>query len=534
MADKKNEHAPLTSDAIGENNTRGDINEGINFPVDTGVPGQASATISDRYSEKILFDVEYATSGLQRAGGFISDDFIPALRGTNGRRTYREMSDNDPIIGGVLAAYRNVLSQLNYYFDPADKSVEAHQILQFVEEAWSDMRKPWEATITAISTNLIFGWSLLEILFKQRDGYNRNSRLSSKFDDGKWGWHDLVIRSQETILRWELDQYGSYGDGIIAYQMVDPSGAGLLRIPRAKFLLFTVGDYKESPEGRSVLRGAYVPYYYKKRIQELQAIGIERDLAGFPVITVPAEWMADDASPNQKQTVANLKTFVSNVKRNSQEGAVLPVIFDDQGNQLLKFELITSGGSRQLNIDDALKRYDDAIAISLLAGFMTLGHDGTGSLALGVSKTDLWLMAIQSMGRSICEVINKELVPQILRINGMDDSLSPELKFGSISDDDVAPIFTAIAALAKGGVITPDNPLEAWIRETLGAPAQENPKTDEERTADATASSTPDTAASPKKADPAKVADQSAKEDAKSGDAPTNEKDGEQTYSVKK
>ena len=465
----------------GSNNSRKEVNDGVGFPSGTNIPGNGGSSIEGRFAEKIVLDVEYATSGLQRAGGFISDDFLPSLRGVNGRRTYREMSDNDPIIGAVMLAYRRVLSQLNYYFEPADESTEAHQNLTFIEECWDDMRKPWDNTVGAIATNLIYGWSLFEILFKQRNGYDKNSKLSSKFDDGKWGWHDLVIRSQETILRWEMDQYGSYGDGIIAYQMVDPSGAGLLRIPRAKFLLFTVEDYKESPEGRSILRNAFVPYYYKKRIQELQALGIERDLAGFPVVTVPAEWMTSDASVAIKQTVLNLKTFVSNVKRNSQEGAVLPVMFDENSNQLIKFELLTSGGSRQLDIDAALKRYDDAIAMALLAGFMTLGTDGSGSLALGVSKTDLWLMAIQGTAKGITDVINKDLIPQILRMNGMDDSLAPKLEFGNISDDDLAPIFTAISALVKVGAITADSPLEAWMRESLGAPAQENPVSDEQR-----------------------------------------------------
>jgi hypothetical protein len=480
MAEKDDSVFTSADLADGSTNQK-DINAGVNIPGSSNVPGMGSSTIDNRYNEKILLDVEYADSGLQRAGGFISDDFLPQLRGVNGRRTYREMSDNDPIIGAVMLAYRRVLSQLNYYFDPADQSTEAHQNLTFIEEAWDDMRKPWDNTVGAIATNLIYGWSLFEILFKKREGYNRNSKLSSKFDDGKWGWHDLVIRSQETILRWEMDQYGSQGDGIIAFQMVDPSGAGLLRIPRAKFLLFTVEDYKESPEGRSILRNAFVPYYYKKRIQELQAVGIERDLAGFPVVTVPAEWLSSDAPANLKQTIANLKTFVSNVKRNSQEGAVLPVMFDENSNQLIKFELLTSGGSRQLNIDDALKRYDDAIAMALLAGFMTLGTDGTGSLALGVSKTDLWLMAIQGTAKGIVDVINKDLIPQLLRINGMDDSLSPKLAFGNISDDDLAPIFTALAALAKGGLLTPDGPLEAWIRESVGAPEQENPVSDQQR-----------------------------------------------------
>lgn len=531
MADSK-DNAPLTSDALvsGDINRR-DINEGFTFPV---TPESAATSNEARFGEKVLLDVEYATSGLQRAGGFISDDFLPSLVGINGRRTYREMSDNDPIIGGVLAAYRRVLSQLNFYFDPADDSVEAHQILEFIEECWDDMRKPWDQIVGAIASNLVYGWSLFEILFKKRDGYNRNSRYSSKYDDGKWGWHDLVIRSQETLLRWEMDQYGSYGDGVIAFQMVDPSGAGLLRIPRAKFLLFTVEDYKESPEGRSILRNAFVPYYYKKRIQEIQAVGIERDLAGFPLVTVPAEWMTADSSAANKASIASLKQFVSNVKRNSQEGAVLPVMFDDKGNQLVKFELLASGGSRQLDVAGALKRYDDAIAISLLAGFLTLGHDGTGSLALGVTKTDLWLMAIQATGRSIVDVINKQLIPQILRINGIDDSLSPKLAFGSISDTDLAPIFGAISGMVTAGVLTPDAKLEAWIRESMGAPEQENPQTDAERQAEATATSTPASPATPAKADPAKVAEQSAKKDAKAEEVPVKEATKEPAVAAKK
>lgn len=59
------------------------------------------------------------------------------------------------------------------------------------------------------------------------------------------------------------------------------------RIPMSKAMLFRTESVKDNPEGRSILRNAYRSWYFKRRIQEIEAIGIERDLAGLPVIHAP-------------------------------------------------------------------------------------------------------------------------------------------------------------------------------------------------------------------------------------------------------
>jgi hypothetical protein len=48
------------------------------------------------------------------------------------------------------------------------------------------------------------------------------------------------------------------------------------------------GQYKGNPEGQSMLRTAYRPWFFKKRLEEFEAIGVERDLAGLPVAKVPS------------------------------------------------------------------------------------------------------------------------------------------------------------------------------------------------------------------------------------------------------
>ena len=45
---------------------------------------------------------ELGTTGLRQFAGWIREDFLPELQGRQGARTYREMADNSPIIGGIL------------------------------------------------------------------------------------------------------------------------------------------------------------------------------------------------------------------------------------------------------------------------------------------------------------------------------------------------------------------------------------------------------------------------------------------------
>ncbi|MGI6498023.1 MAG: hypothetical protein ACOX0U_04265 [Oscillospiraceae bacterium] len=62
-------------------------------------------------------------------------------------------------------------------------------------------------------------------------------------------------------------------------------------------MIFRTKSRKGSPEGRSILRNAYRSWYFKRRIQEIEGIGIERDLAGFPTLTAPEGmniWDEDD------------------------------------------------------------------------------------------------------------------------------------------------------------------------------------------------------------------------------------------------
>lgn len=234
----------------------------------------------------------------------------------------------------------------------------------------------------------------------------------------------------------------------------------LFTIPKSKALLFRTKSRKDNPEGRSILRNAYRSWYFKKRIQEIEGIGIERDLAGLPVMYAPENvdiWGEDEESV---KTFATLQDMVKNIRRDELEGAVL--------NYGYKLELLSSGGTRQFDTNAIINRYDTRIAMTVLADFIFLGHQQNGSWALSSDKTELFAMAIGAYLDIICETFNSQGIPQLIDING--DRFSgitdyPKMTHGDIEDADITKVSAFIKDMTGIGVLVPDDGLEDYIRQ---------------------------------------------------------------------
>jgi hypothetical protein len=280
----------------------------------------------------------------------------------------------------------------------------------------------------------------------------------------------MPIRAQETLFRWMMDDDG----GIQGMVQVDPSSGGIHHIPIEKSLLFRTSSQKNNPEGRSILRNAYRSWYFKRRIEEIEAIGIERDLAGLPVAYVPPEFLSSTATAEQASVLATIQNIVTSIKRNEQEGIVMPSMYDDQGHKVFDLVLLSSGGSRQFDTDKIIQRYDQRIAMSILSDFILLGSDRVGSYALGTSKMDLWSMSVDSIAKNIAEVINQHAIPRLLKLNGMDVSRAPYLTYGEVSHVDLNEIAGFVGNLVASGAIVPDPKLEEYLRDLAGLPPAEH------------------------------------------------------------
>ena len=234
---------------------------------------------------------ELGSSGLRRSGGIINEEFLPNLQGVKGFKVYREMRDNDPVIGAMLYAIDKVITRLEWKVEGEDERTAL-----FVQECIDDMSDSWDATLQNILSMLVYGWSFHEIVYKIRGGLTGDPKTNSRFKDHRIGWRKWPVRAQETLQEWMLDERG----GIQGMIQMDPSGGGLHRIPIDKALLFRTTTNRNNPEGYSLLRNAYRPWFYKRRIEEIEAVGIERDLAGLPMAYVPPEYLMGSANAAQK------------------------------------------------------------------------------------------------------------------------------------------------------------------------------------------------------------------------------------------
>lgn len=405
---------------------------------------------------------EIGRIGQKRYGGTFYEEFLRELRGKKGIETYREMAENDDTIGAILFAVEMLIRQASWNVEPGGDTPKDKEAAEFVEQCMHDMQDTWTDTISEILSFLTYGWSFHEIVYKRRMGKTRDQKTRSKYNDGLIGWRKLPIRAQETLYQWEYDDE----DNLIAMTQLPPPNYGLITIPMDKAMLFRTKSRKGNPEGRSILRNAYRSWYFKRRIQEYEGIGIERDLAGLPVFTAPEDiaiWDEDD--PDMIKLRTGMETMVQKIRVDELAGIVKPHGFE--------FELLNSGGSKQFDTNAIIQRYDTGMAMTVLADFIFLGHQQVGSFALSSDKTEFFSMAIGAYLDIICETFNSQGIPQLIDVNGSHfDGITdyPKLAHGDIENADIQKLASYIKDMTGVGILVPDDGLEDYVREAAGLP----------------------------------------------------------------
>ena len=421
--------------------------------------------------------MELGSAGLIQYGGQVQEDFIQQLQGKRGIANFREMADNDPVVGAIMYAIEMLLRKVDWSVDASDVEDEtALQYAEFVSSCMTDMSVSWDDTLSSILSFLTYGFSVHEIVYKRREGYEADA--PSKYDDKLIGWKKLPIRGQSTIYEWDIDKNGGINGVTQQQELGQTFGRDNVYIPIEKMLLFRTSTKYNNPRGRSVLRNAFIPWYYKTKIQEIEAIGIERDLAGLPIAMVPPQLLSDNATQGERDALDAIKQLVRNIKRDEQEGIVFPLAYDpDTGNLAYDLKLLSTGGRRSFDTDAIINRYDQRIAMSLLADFVLLGHTATGTQALSVSKIQLFLDSLEAWLGGIAQVFNSHALPRLMRINGFDISKTPSINFEAPANTDITALGDFISKLASAGApLFPNEELENFLMDTAGLP-----KTDSEQ-----------------------------------------------------
>jgi len=404
---------------------------------------------------------ELGSTGLKVSGGQVIEDFLPQLRTLQQRvRVYEEMR-SDPTVGAVLFAIEQFVRGASWAVEAAGESDQEKRDADFLREIVHGMSHTWSDFVNEALTMLPFGFSVAEICYKRAP-------------DGSIRWKKLPFRAQETIWEWLFDEEGGI-KGIKQSADWAQGRAGFVEIPIEKLLLFRTTSNKGNPEGRSVLRSAYKPWYYKKRIEIIEAIGIERDLAGYPTLYVPDEIFMDNEEAKSKLQLAI--EIVTRIRKDENMGAVMPASWKQAGG----LQLLSSEGSKTMDTERVIQRYDARIAMSVLSDIILMGHENAGSYALAEVKRSLLGQAMMTWLDIIAEVVNRYAVPRLFALNGRDlpRERLPRFVHGPVVNVDPKTLADIIFRLAGVDALRTDPELRKFLRKFLGLPEAESDEIEE-------------------------------------------------------
>lgn len=368
-------------------------------------------------------------------GGWIEEEFIPALRGTEGAKVYRQMADNDPIIGAVLLAVEKLIGGVEWRFDPKDDSDAAREAAEWAEDTFFKAMTgtPWHDVVEEALSMLVYGFAPHEIV------YNRK-------EDGSIGVAKLAIRSQETIWRWEFNEAGE----VTHLEQWRWDGFNVM-IPMAKVINFRMKARLDNPEGRSLLRNAYISWVRKNTVEEAEGRLALRS-AGLVLGRIPGRYLEVDADDQDKAVGTAFKNAVQQIGRDRQASVVIPSDLGADAKPMFNIEYLNIQAGEGSKLSEIVNRLDNRIAGSFLADFILLGQDSTGSYALSSDKTTFFARIVGSILDKIRDPINRTLLPKLWKLNNFPPETMPELKAGDLEERDVAVLAELISKLAAAGM----------------------------------------------------------------------------------
>jgi hypothetical protein len=412
---------------------------------------------------------EIGATGLKQSGGRIYEEFHPKLSGKRAAKVYREMRDNCAVIGAPFFAAELYLADNGFRVVPSEDTQLGNELADFVDGALDDMEHTRSDFLAEVISMAWQGYSIHEKVYKRRRGDNIIPELQSKYNDGLVGIRKLPIRSQDTIEEWV---FGEHGDVHGAIQQAPPDYK-VVELFRDEFAHFRTTSSKNNPLGRSWLRNAYRSWWFLKRIQEYEAIGVSKDMAGVPVGRAPKEFFrsSSNLTDDQRSTVAQCQKVLGRMQRGEQEFLWWPSAEDSNGKTGWDAYLMQSGGRRPMDVDGIVRRYESRILVSMLAEAVLLGQQGNvGSWSLASTQTHMFAVALGGLQRKIAETVNREILPELVALNGWPSQAAPIIEFADLESEDIVQKLTAVAQAVGAGVIVPDEPMDDYFRERLDLP----------------------------------------------------------------
>ena len=387
-------------------------------------------------------------------------------------QTYNKMMYNSSVVA-ALKLVKTFFSRVKWKVVPFSEADIHKKRAEFITQCMDDMDISWVQFIQEVSSFVQYGFSFHEIVGRRR--YKKNG---SRYNDGFIGIKNLPIRGQASIVLFHFDEQGRYLTGIRQGNSSFNSGMtalplGQIDIPIKKLLHFRTDVYKDSPIGTSCLNGCYETWKWLNTFREIEAISVGRNMSGVPHFEIPPEYMDENASPDKKAVYEMCKRIVINMNNGEQAGLITPTMYDDDGNKVFDFSLLTASGAGQVDASSIITRYTNELYQALFSDILQMGSGKQGSHSLAENKTSLVEMMVDLRLREITDTLNNKLIPWIFEANGWDLSKLPKFEYGDILKPDIGVMGKAFQQLSATGLLEINRGLLNKVCNLMGLPERD-------------------------------------------------------------
>jgi len=348
-------------------------------------------------------------------------------------RAFKEMEDGDTTVDVSMRAINTPIMGATFFMQPFDDKPINVDINEFCDfNIFHGTARPFILTLADICRMFPDGSSILEHVFETREWAPKRSGANRK----KYTMlQKLAPRPALTIKDLVYDDSG--GPVSILQNAIRADGTvDEVEIKVEKLLIFTVGGIGGDLLGKPLLRTAYQPWYFKKELYKIDAIGHERNHLGVPVWTLTEGFTQAD--------IDAAWALVTQMRTNEKSGVVEPP------GSVFRFEKPEGQPS---DIMPSIEHHDSHILLNVLAQFLMLGLTGGGGRATSGAHVDMFQKSVRYFGYNF------------------DTDEFPQMRVRNIGETkDLQMWASSHARMIHEGVFTLDTDTENFYRENMDMP----------------------------------------------------------------
>ena len=364
---------------------------------------------------------------------------------------YFDMLETDTVTRAFSSVLQLLMTSLTFEIksNDEDNSDDLHEIAEQMFTDWEG--GDFKQFLRNYVSTFLYGFSLFEIILRKGDtGYELDNLnfhpqryLTAKFSDSETleGFDSLITK--EPI---QLSQC-VYAKGI--------------------------GNFNGSAYGESLLKSAYFHFKNKCFYLTKENRQVQVNLEGVPIFTFDNTGSEDKI----KKDVERLSAQAVRYKSGLVDGLIIgsAPYTDSEGkptnSKREDVRLMSVEGSKFIDTNALINREENSIARALMAGFLVMVGQDSGSYALSKDTTSMFKLLVEGIAQHLCDTFNHQIIKPLWVLNGQPFEYVPELTYDSV-DLTLDGMATFINALSGAGIVLTQSQ-EDYLFEYGGLPKPE-------------------------------------------------------------